>query len=224
MSDFFSILIPKTPFGAFKYLNVLKKLITFINQLASSLNMILTINEIVNLLIMSVIIGWLFSDFFKKLDLLSLTTATYTSLNSILKGMIVVAPGVVFHELMHKFTAMAFGAAATFKTSYFGLFLGVILKLVGSPFIIFAPGYVEIIGKLLPWQNAIVAFAGPFANLVVWFVSKKMIEYDKPERRIFWAFSAKINLFLFFFNLLPIPPFDGYQVLVGIVQTIAKIF
>lgn len=177
-----------------------------------------------NLLIMSVVIGWIFSDFFKRFDIFPAYASHQSILEPILKGMLVVAPGVVLHELMHKFTAMAFGAAATFHISSFGLFLGVILKLVGSPFVIFAPGYVGIIGKLLPWRNAIVAFAGPFANLLVWFISKEMMDRDKPERRIYWAFSARINLFLFFFNLLPIPPFDGYQVLAGIVQTIASLF
>ncbi len=185
--------------------------------------MIITIVEIINLLIMSFVIGWIFSDFFKKFSLLEGTYNPYFDFNSIIKGMLVVAPGIVFHELMHKFTAMAFGASATFHISGFGLFLGVVLKLIGSPFVIFAPGYVGIIGRLLPWQSAIIAFAGPLANLIVWFVSKKMIDIDKPKRRVYWAFSAKINIFLFFFNLLPIPPFDGFQVLSGIVRTIIAI-
>lgn len=185
--------------------------------------MIITIKEIIDLLIMSIILGIIFSDLLKQ----RLHYAYYPSFNikNILIASLIVSPGIVLHELFHKFFAMFFGASATFEVSFFGLMLGLILKLLRFPFIIFVPGYVRIVGRLSHFESAIVAFAGPFANLLLYFLFNYLY---KKERNIIKAkiffFSSKINLFLFFFNLIPLPPFDGFQVISNIILGIISLF
>ena len=65
-----------------------------------------------------------------------------------------------------------------------------------------------------PMQYAIVAFAGPGINLVLWLISYIVVKFDLVDKKYMEiaVLSRKINLFLFFFNLIPIRPFDGYGV------------
>ncbi|HDP74259.1 MAG TPA: M50 family peptidase [Candidatus Woesearchaeota archaeon] len=190
--------------------------------------MLITLGEIIKLAIMSFVLGWIFSGIFgayfpRKYDNLpeNFQRASLFDWESIKIGTLIAAPGVVLHELMHKFVAMAFGAYATFEISTFGLSLGVILKLVGAPFLVIVPGFVRIMGQLSPIQLSLIAFAGPLANLILYFVCKHYSDKVKSRNtRLILAFSARLNLFLFFFNMIPIPPFDGYQVFAGLFEAI----
>jgi len=130
-------------------------------------------------------------------------------------AVIIVAPAIALHEMGHKFMAMAFGISAVFHASYFWLILGLLLKIVRFPFLIFVPGYVSIFGSGTPLQNALVAFAGPGVNLILWLGSLILVRSRvkmSHRMRILLALSARVNMFLFFFNMLPIPPFDGFSV------------
>ncbi len=130
----------------------------------------------------------------------------------------ITAPAIVLHELAHKFMALFFGLVATFHASYFGLGLGVFLRLISSPFIVFVPGYVMIQGAT-PLQGAITAFVGPGMNLllfgIAWFVlhQARRLTY---RQKFLWTATKQINLFLFLFNMIPIPPFDGFGVVSGL--------
>lgn len=132
-----------------------------------------------------------------------------------------IAPSVVLHELMHKLVAVSFGVPATFYASYGGLALGIILKLIGSGFIFFVPGFVSI-GNALPYQSALISFAGPFANLVLWFVAWYVLKYKSKNLSMNWSrilvITRRVNLFLFFFNMIPIPPFDGGHFFLSLIR------
>ncbi|MEM0230825.1 MAG: hypothetical protein QXW00_03280 [Candidatus Woesearchaeota archaeon] len=130
-------------------------------------------------------------------------------------SVMIVAPAIALHEMAHKFLANSFGIQAVFHASYFWLILGLILKLVRFPFLIFVPGYVSIYGSGTPLQNAAVAFAGPAANLLLWLGSLILLKSRiriSSDKRMLLALSARVNMFLFLFNMLPIPPFDGFSV------------
>ena len=77
--------------------------------------------------------------------------------------------------------------------------------------------------KYKKWGSAIVSLAGPSSNVIMlvialsllkllgftniyWPVSTNLLE-------VFLLFMAQINLVLFVFNLLPVPPLDGSKVL-----------
>ena len=116
---------------------------------------------------------------------------------------------------------MAFGLEATFQIFPLGLAIGVILKLVGSGFILLAPGYVAIGGSVTPLAMFLTAAAGPLTNLIFWLGGKYYVDRNKNLTRN-WALGlimfSQINKWLFIFNMIPIPPLDGSKVLMGLFQ------
>ena len=181
--------------------------------------MLISLLEIVYMLITTAVIAYIFMDYIK------LPTAFFQKpkfdWNNFKFAALVAAPGIILHELSHKFTAMGFGYEATFNIFLFGLFLGIFLKWIKSPFIILAPGYVAIMGAQIGIQNSIIAFAGPFVDLVLWLGSWLILNKAHKLKRktaLFLYLTKQINMILFIFNMIPIPPFDGYQVLSGLIR------
>ena len=136
------------------------------------------------------------------------------------------APAIILHELAHKFVAIGFGLNAVFFAFYrntFTLMLGIftiISKLTGFGFIFFVPGFVGISGTGTHLQFALTAFAGPFVNLVLWLVPLYLIKNKiyKKKHYLLLLLTQRINMFLFIFNMLPIPGFDGYKVFTGLIR------
>lgn len=189
--------------------------------------MLFTINEIIDIVIMTLALGFIFKDVFKKKVYLD---DNYDPLKAYEKekrsffsedykfAMMVTAPAVILHELGHKFVAMAFGATATFQAAYLFLGIAVLLKLMRSTFIFFVPAYVAWRGTVSTLDSAVIAFAGPFVNLVLFLIAYSYIKSGKTTKHNiqFWQLFKKVNLFLFGFNMLPIPGFDGYHVFVNL--------
>lgn len=178
---------------------------------------------------MTVAVGYIFSDMFKT-KIYSSTRLNlsygYFDWKSFKMACIVTAPAIVLHELSHKFVALSFGLQATFHAAYFWLFLGVVLKSLRFPFIFFIPGYVRIgcaqlICNIIAYRSSLIAFAGPFANLVLYLISYGLLKINlKKKYYLPIYFTKQINLFLFILNLVPLPGFDGYKVFEGLFQTI----
>lgn len=62
----------------------------------------------------------------------------------------------------------------------------------------------------------LVALAGPVANLITAFVAiiiATLLENSVMYLATFFVYIARINCYLAFFNLIPIPPFDGSRIL-----------
>jgi Zn-dependent protease len=68
------------------------------------------------------------------------------------------------------------------------------------------------------WGNILVSAAGPLLNLVLGllFIALIKLSSSHPQAGFlsfeFLYLGARINLMLFLFNLLPIPPLDGFHV------------
>ena len=171
--------------------------------------------EILDIVIMSLAMGFIFKDIFKK------PVSSYDPINYYKKkfnledfkfAVMVTAPAVILHEFGHKFTAMAFGATATFNAAYLFLGIGLLLKLIGSRFLFFVPAYVAWSGQVTHFQSAAIAIAGPLVNLLIWFAALMVLKKKKGLTKTefhFWALTKKINMFLFIFNMIPLPFFDG---------------
>jgi len=184
--------------------------------------MFITINEIIDIIIMTFAIGYIFSSFIKEPE------EDYEPLkhfgknrlwNSIKIGIIVAAPAVVLHELAHKSAAMFFGAEAILHAPLGWYAIVIILKLINFPFLFFVGGYVS--HTALPaLPSVIVSFAGPLTNLILYILLISLIKFSlisrKHYKKVF--FAAKLNLFLFGFNMLPLPGFDGYGVLTNLLS------
>lgn len=168
--------------------------------------MLFTLTEILDVLVTVVAASFIFMGF---LD--DVVTRSRTFAERLVLSAAVVGPAIVLHELGHKFTAMALGYDATFHASYGWLALGVVLKLISFPFLFVVPAYVAILGAS-GRDSAWIAFAGPVVNGLLALGSHIALKAKRwsPTVTALLYFSRTINLFLFVFNLLPIPGFDGY--------------
>ena len=185
---------------------------------------IITGMEIVDLLIMIAAIGFIFKDLFKKP-----IESGYDPLKHFAKNMqwenfkyaaLATAPAIVLHEAAHKIVALSFGIPAVFHAAYEWLVLGIVIKLLNFPFLFFIPGYVSYSAAAAePMQIAVIAFAGPAMNLAIFIFATIALKKDWfPKHRQIINLTKKINLFLFIFNMIPIPPFDGSHVFGNIIQ------
>lgn len=153
---------------------------------------------------------------------------------------LVTAPTIILHELGHKITALSFGFSSTFHAAcstsniatggfldfYCGLTLiTVFMKIIGFGFLFFIPAFVQTIGAASPMQSMLIALAGPLVNLILftisWHIVKNYKKYKISTNTMhFLTLTKNINIFLFVFNILPIPGFDGFQVFYGLWQMI----
>lgn len=192
------------------------------------LSMLFTFKEFLDLIIMTIAVGYIFKDAFqtpaespKIYDPLQQFQKKTKNLLTTDLGFAIIAtaPSVVFHELAHKFVAIALGTAATFHASYFWLVIGILLKWFNTGFVFFVPGYVTHTAALLPLQSAAIAFAGPAMNLVLWLSAWLILKSAKkltPFQVKLAVITKQTNMFLFFFNMIPLGFFDGARVLDGL--------
>lgn len=61
----------------------------------------------------------------------------------------------------------------------------------------------------------LVAFAGPLSNIIV-FIILGLLNLVLPQFGPLWFTGARLNLFLAFFNLLPLPALDGSHILLNL--------
>ena len=126
--------------------------------------MLIGFTEIIYLTITVAVVGYIFMGLLPRIKLAQFHKGF--DWNSFLFACLVSAPGIVLHELSHKFVAIFYGLQAAFNIWPFGLFVSVFLKAIHSPFILIAPGYVSIAqGATLP-QMTVIAFAGPLFPLL----------------------------------------------------------
>jgi Zn-dependent protease len=205
--------------------------------------MFLNLFEILDIILMTVILGFLFMSALKPMrkaseDVLEryLKKSSRFDWHALWFAALVTAPAIILHEFGHKITALSFGLNATFHAAcstanlipgsppffdfYCGLtLLSIVLKLVNFGFIFFIPAFVSIGGNATVLQHTLIAFAGPFVNLLLFTFSWMMLTYNKtlsPKTKHFLVLSKNINLFLFVFNMIPIPGFDGFTVFSGL--------
>ena len=180
-----------------------------------------TLAEIIDIVIMTFVIGFIFKDVFRHQPKVQVITPDYYlkqkkgfNWTDLWFAAAIVAPSVILHEFGHKFVALANGMTASFHAAYTWLVIGIILKLVSAGFIFFVPAYVAISGTGTPLQLAGISFAGPAVNLVLWLGGLALMKTTKLKRGAyrFVFLVSRINMFLFIFNMLPIPGFDGFGV------------
>ncbi len=182
------------------------------------------LGEIFDMIIMTLVVGYIFSGLFKKP-----VGEDYDPLKQLKQGffsddfkfaVLVAAPAIIFHELGHKFVALGYGLEAQFQAAYFFLMLALIMKFMNFGFIFIVPAYVSIIGMATPLESSLIAFSGPAVNLVLWLLALFAIKKSLFPKKynVALLLTSRINMFLFIFNMLPIPGFDGSKVFLGLVR------
>jgi len=181
--------------------------------------------EIIDIIIITAALGFIFMMFFtprRSVDEWLANAHKKSSFwHDFLFAAALIAPAILMHEFGHKFVAIGFGLSATFEAAYLFLGIGLIMRLLRFPFIFFVPAYTSIMGNPTIVQNALIAFAGPGVNLVFWIGSLLLLKYKKkipPKRLQYLAMFKQINMFLFIFNMIPIPGFDGYHIFSSLIH------
>lgn len=138
-------------------------------------------------------------------------------------SLISVGLGFLLHELMHRTIARRFGCFAEYRMWPWGLMLALILAFASKGTIIFAaPGAVYITPiALTPYISikqvrrayGLISLSGPVANLLLalifYFILKMPVDWFL---RFVAEMGFKVNLWLAAFNLIPVPPLDGFNV------------
>jgi len=134
----------------------------------------------------------------------------------LIRFFLLVGLSTVLHELFHKLSALFLGVYSEFHAFYYGLMFGLILKILVPNFIFFIPGYVSIYSND-PFVIFLTSLSGPLANLLLFFIFKY---YSLKNNDWFLYSLAQLNLWLFIFNMIPIPPLDGFKVLSSLLTLI----
>lgn len=140
---------------------------------------------------------------------------------------------ITVHEFAHAFSAKKFGDATAEQQGRYSLNPIKHIDLIGSlllPFLSFFSGSF-LIGWAKPVpvnpnnfrnplrDNAIVSFAGPLSNFVlaiILFIVFALLQNTQSGLANIFYYGTVFNIFLFCFNLLPIPPLDGSHILFSI--------
>jgi len=190
--------------------------------------------EILEILATTFVIGYLFSHFIKaehtdSLRFYARRFNRWWNWADVKYSMLVVGPAVILHEFGHKIAAIALGFPSRFHgvitgggIVWIGAAIGLVLRLLMSPFIFLIPGYVAPAYEgawagISAGQMGLIAFMGPAVNLLLFFVFWALIKSDKyPKYNRLFHISKIVNLFLFVLNMIPLGPLDGAKVFAGL--------
>lgn len=155
-------------------------------------------------------------------------------LNSIISRLIYTIPAIIlaltFHEFSHAYSAYLFGDNTAKNAGRltlnplkhldpFGTLLLIVARFGWAKPVPINPFF---FGQKRKAKIAIVSFAGPFANLLMAVIAAFLIglqyTYFSSENYLYYFLIEffQINLILAVFNLLPVPPLDGSNILYGI--------
>jgi len=182
--------------------------------------MLFTLWEVVQIAITIAALGFIFSGTFRapktesEIDLYTEKPNWFSQFNleDLKYAAMIAAPAVIFHELGHKFLALSYGFTAIYNASFWGLGLGIVMRLFSPGLLFFIPGYVSMSGIGSTFDFGLVALMGPIINLIIFGICTLALNQGWAPKydRIFYL-SKQINLWLLIFNMLPIPGMDGFQ-------------
>ena len=134
--------------------------------------------------------------------------------SSFLISFFLIVPAFLFHELMHRQVAKRFNYFARFQKWDFGLFLCFFTSFFG--FIFAAPGavviypvyYYHIHPSVQRKASKYISLSGPLANLILALIFLTLyLSYGN----VLLKYAFFINTWFALFNLLPVPPLDGFK-------------
>jgi Zn-dependent protease len=144
-------------------------------------------------------------------------------------SLLIVGTAFVLHELSHKFVAQHYGRSAEFRLWWAGLVLGMMMAV--ATYVAFGPagvlffaapgavyvsplftGYSPLGFRVLMRAEGLISLAGPLVNLALGILFRLSTHFVGGELVYLFGRVSAINVFLGFFNMIPIPPLDGQKV------------
>ena len=187
--------------------------------------MLFNLQELIDMVLMILVVGYIFKDMFRQpvinLEEYDPLKHFQSAVPSNFKfAVLVTAPAIILHELGHKFVAVSMGFTSVFHAAYTWLGIGLLLKLLNTGIIFFVPAYVSTFGNPTALQSAAISVAGPSVNLILWLAAWLLLKDKNMVKKYGFALqmTKQINLFLFIFNMIPIPPFDGGNFFWSLIQ------
>lgn len=130
---------------------------------------------------------------------------------------------ICVHEFCHAYSALKLGDDTAKRMGFLTMNPLVVMGWQSLLFLVFfglAFGRVPVSPARLRgrYSGALVSFAGPFSNLVLAVVSSQLFfmlaraGMDLPAVLLNFSY---VNAWLFLFNMIPLPPLDGWGVLEG---------
>lgn len=118
----------------------------------------------------------------------------------------------ILHEFGHKFSAQYYGMESEFQLFPMGMLLTLATSFLG--FLFAAPGAVVIYGRPTKKMKGVISAAGPIVNIVLAAVGIwGCLQFNYSVYVLVFLMLATLNGFLALFNMLPIPPMDGSNII-----------
>lgn len=179
-----------------------------------------------------IIIAWVVLSIAISLSYVSGVFQGQADIGGIIAAFVATATAFICHEMGHKFEALRLGYVAHFKIWTIGIALTLITAVVSrGQFMFGAPGAVYIapasgaaylgysMGKARneDHDNMLISAAGPGVNLAfaVLFFLVLLVAPVTGFITTLATFGFSLNVGLGSFNMLPIPPIDGYKIFKG---------
>ena len=139
---------------------------------------------------------------------------------------LILIPSIGLHEIGHKLMGLALGFSAIIDISTQGLFMSLLFKFAfGFTFIV--PAFVVTSGVFTYLDNFLISVSGPLLNLIIWKLCQYLLFSKmklKHSAQITIGNIGRINKFLFFFNIIPLPFFDGWGIWSSLFYMIMGVF
>jgi Zn-dependent protease len=169
-----------------------------------------SVEELKELLISALVIGFVFAWIMRKHPIFSGTSFFVV----FVVMLIAVGAAFIFHELAHKFVAQRYGCWAEYRMWETGLIIAFFLAVtVGIVFA--APGAVHIEGRyhqISKRENGLISLAGPLTNLSLG-IAFLTLTFKEGIIATLGSIGFFVNTWLALFNLIPFPPLDGSKVM-----------
>ena len=129
-------------------------------------------------------------------------------------ALLTVLTAFLMHEMAHRYMARRLGGFGRFRIWVIGALLALVTSILGILFA--APGAVYVSGIYSAETNGKVSLAGPGTNMILagMFYALYLVLSPLTGYAFLLGFVGALNSWYAVFNLIPIPPLDGYKVLV----------
>jgi len=159
-----------------------------------------------------------------------------------LLSLVILIFSTALHEVAHGLTALYFGDKTALRAGRLSLnpishidpfgsiLLPLMMFLLGSPFVFgwAKPVPVNVASLRGRGAHAWVAAAGPLTNLLLALIAGGVVQFAGSGLPVpfqtFLVMVVLINTVLMVFNLIPLPPFDGYHIVGHLLRIPARVY